>query len=157
MRKCIWIKNGDRFTPGCASERIFSEVPERCFLCGHETEVADWHDVFASAMSAATDEIHAQAVEKGWWPDDEGINHAEKIALIHAELSEALEALREACNPPLTSKKIPPYNQAEEELADAIIRILDLAGAAGWDIGAALVAKHAYNRGRQHRHGNKCY
>lgn len=93
---------------------------------------------------------HAAAVEKGFWEDER--NKAEVIALIHSELSEALEALRNG-NP--ASKKIPDYSQVEEELADAVIRICDWCGHDNLDLGGAIAAKLEHNRKRQKKHGKK--
>jgi len=67
-------------------------------------------------------------------------------------LSEALEALRHG-NPP--DDKIPNFNGAVAELADTIIRCMDMASARGWDLGAAIVAKTVYNHTREIRHGGK--
>ncbi len=74
------------------------------------------------------------------------------IALIHSELSECLEALR-LDNP--ASEKIAAFSQAEEELADAVIRIFDLAKARGWRVPEAMIAKMAYNETRPFKHGGK--
>lgn len=49
-------------------------------------------------------EVHETAIAKGWW--DEGRGHGEIIALIHSELSEALEAIR---NGEPQSEKIPEF------------------------------------------------
>lgn len=93
---------------------------------------------------------HKTAYAKGWWDTDR--NNYEAIALMHSELSEAVEGLR-AGNP--QDDKIPVYSAAEAELADCIIRILDLAEARGWRVGTALLAKMHYNLSRPYRHGNK--
>lgn len=69
---------------------------------------------------------------------------AAKLALIHSEASEALEALRD--------DDFPAF---EEELADTLIRVLDLAGGLGIDMDTAVRTKLARNRGRGHRHGGK--
>lgn len=81
-----------------------------------------------------------------------GANHGEKVALMHSELSEALEAMRlpEKLTP---SAKIPAFSQVEEELADLFIRLGDYAAAFELNLGAAIVAKHEYNRGRPVKHG----
>ena len=81
-------------------------------------------------------------------------NRGEKIALMHSELSEALEALRQG-NPP--DDKVPEMNGATVELADTVIRIMDLARREQWPVGAAIVAKASMNAGRPHRHGGKAF
>lgn len=81
-----------------------------------------------------------------WWTDihtGEPLerNFGELIALMHSELSEALEADRKN----LMDDKLPHRRGAEVELADAIIRILDACGGFGYDIGGALVEKLLFN------------
>jgi NTP pyrophosphatase (non-canonical NTP hydrolase) len=110
-------------------------------------EVAESYSMGISALSAL---VHAMAKDKGWWDDDR--SDGELIALQHSELSEALEGLRMG-NP--ASEKIPEYSSAEEELADVVIRIMDMCGARGWDLGGAIMAKIRYNAGRPHKHGGK--
>ena len=72
------------------------------------------------------------------------------MALIHAEISEALEALRDN-NP--TSSKILDFSSVEEELADAVIRIMDYAFGKDLDVAGAIVAKIEYNSDREFMHG----
>lgn len=70
---------------------------------------------------------------------------AEKIAMVHSELSEALEAMRKD----LMDDKIKTRKGAEVELADAVIRILDMAEFFGFDVASAMYEKMAYNDTRE--------
>ena len=83
---------------------------------------------------------------QGFWESD---NTGEKIALMHSELSEALEADRKN----LDAEHIPGFTGVEEELADVIIRILDFAGHHQLRLGEAISAKIAYNLTRPFKHG----
>ena len=71
---------------------------------------------------------------------------------MHSELSEALEAIRNG-NPP--DDKIPEFTGVEAELADVIIRIMDMAAAKGYRVGEAVIAKINYNKNRPYKHGGK--
>lgn len=89
-----------------------------------------------------------------WWRDLEtGLpiqrNKGELLALIHSEISEALEGEREN----LMDDKLRHRKMAEVELVDAIIRILDYAGEYGYDLQGAFDEKMAYNSKRSdHTH-----
>lgn len=106
---------------------------------------------YAALTQHLASSIHEEVKVNGFY-DDPIQNKAEKIALMHSELSEALEGLRHG-DP--ASDKIPNFTATEEELADCIIRILDYAGWQNLRLGAAIVAKLAYNRGRPYKHGKK--
>lgn len=104
----------------------------------------------ANVIDDAVTQTHATAKEKGFWDEDR--NDAECIALMHSELSEALEAMRHG-NPP--DDKIPEFSGVEAELADVVIRVLDYAGAKGLRLGEAIDAKMGFNETRPHKHGKE--
>lgn len=93
---------------------------------------------------------HENSKAKGFWEGK--FNFGEKIALMHSELSEALEAERSG-NP--RSKHIKGFSVIEEEFADVIIRILDCADAWGLDMDEAVKAKMIYNEERSYKHGKE--
>jgi len=101
-------------------------------------------------------EIHDTALDHGWWVEDEWREFGTMLALIHSEVSEALEADRE-------HGKVAWHKPGEKpegvpsELADVIIRVLDLTAAYGIDIESAVLEKMAYNDTRAHKHGGKAY
>ena len=77
-----------------------------------------------------------------------------KLALIMREASEALEGVR-AGNPP--DSHIPEFTSEEAELADVIIRIMNLATSDGLRLAEAIVAKQDYNKARPFKHGGKAF
>jgi len=66
------------------------------------------------------------------------------LALIHSEVSEALEGFRKG-----------DQANVAEELADVLIRVLDVAGGLGFDMDAEVAAKLVKNRTRGYKHGGK--
>jgi NTP pyrophosphatase (non-canonical NTP hydrolase) len=89
-----------------------------------------------------------------WWEDiNTGArlnrNKGELLALIHSEISECLEGERKD----LMDDKLLHRKMAEVELADALIRIFDYAGAFGYDLEGAYQEKRAFNKVREdHKH-----
>ena len=81
-----------------------------------------------------------------------GGNFGEKLALVHAELSEALEYYRKGNGP---SDHIPEFSGIEEEFADVIIRLMNMAKGRNLRVAEAVVAKNEFNRARPFKHGGK--
>ena len=106
------------------------------------------HQDFISAWARVQAESHQIAEDQGFWKAN--LDLGCKIALIHSELSEALEALRSG-NP--ADHHLPQHSSCATELADTVIRIMDLAGHLNYDLGRVIVEKVAYNRNRPPKHG----
>lgn len=106
----------------------------------------------AIAVNSLVDKCHGAAKEAGWWIDPktgESITSnpycfSNKLMLTVSELSEAMEGDRKN----LMDDKLPHRTMREVELADAVIRIFDLAGAYGMDLGGAVSEKLAFNAAR---------
>lgn len=115
----------------------------------------------AAAVSMAgnllVETCHGASKHAGWWTnlktgEDRTLDAlagtelgkalvAQKLMLAVSELSEALEGHRKG----LMDDKLPKRPMIEVELADAVIRIADLAGALNLDLGGAIAEKLAFN------------
>lgn len=168
------------FTPDGQGGLIFNPSRET----QPRTEPGNAHESTPTGLNSLASEIHLNAVNHGWWGDpdsktpilDGNRNFSEVLALIHSEVSEALEAYRDGM--PLnvqfsqhkdglvchnneqcrslkgTSDETKPVG-VPSEMADIIIRVLDACAAYGIDIEVAMKAKMDYNRTRPYRHGGK--
>ncbi|MFC1612349.1 hypothetical protein ACFL29_00680 [Patescibacteria group bacterium] len=80
------------------------------------------------------------AKEKNWGTSPDEIIFGEKIALLHAEISEALEAYRKG--------QMTGRDSVAEELADAVMRIMQLAGIYKIDLEKEILDKLEINKNR---------
>lgn len=118
--------------------------------------------------------VHELAKEKGW--HDQDVSLVERIMLVVTELAEGVECIRNNEPPiwqkgegknPLTSEVVklmpisPEWKETSKpegvqvELADAVIRIMDIFESQGWKLEEAIRLKHTYNKTRAWRHGGK--
>lgn len=123
-------------------------------------------------------EIHENAKSKGFYDDKKNIG--EMLCLIHSEVSEALEADRKKhfttlkenwyingladanygasfCGDQsfLNEFEKSVKNTFEDELADVVIRVLDLCAYKGINIESHIKAKMRYNQTRPYKHGKE--
>ena len=135
----------------------------------------EWWEL-GKRLDVLTGRIDAINRANGWY--DEGRTFGDGIALIHSEVSEALEAFRDhgfktllrfqsddgyALLPPedsnaqrwMESGTIPKPEGVASEMADIIIRVLDECSRQNLDITDALRTKLAYNETRGYKHGGK--
>ncbi len=120
-------------------------------------ELNEDFSAITQAGEILTEACFIRAVSSGWLNDpDTGRDVRDmhptyfklwvgtKLALVHSEVSEGLEGHRKD----LMDDHLPHRKMLEVELADAIIRIFDLSGGLGFDLGGAIAEKLAYNAQR---------
>lgn len=118
-------------------------------------------------LNELSNKIYQANKSKGFW--DAERNKGELLMLVTSELSEALDADRESRYADILSFNLSilngdPFQHAfksnikdtfEDEIADAVIRLLDLAGGLGIDIDFHVNQKLQYNATRPNKHGKK--
>jgi NTP pyrophosphatase (non-canonical NTP hydrolase) len=116
-------------------------------------------------LNELSKQIHDDCIEKGWYTEKDVLNIGERLCLIHSEVSEALEADRknQYCNLPELLKDLTvegKYSDRdfqhhfrsyfkgrfEEEMADIIIRTLDMCAYKGIDIESFIAIKMRWNK-----------
>ena len=101
-------------------------------------------------INKMVEEIHNNNVKAGWWTDLKTGQKAERnvgelLMLVVSEVAEAMEGARKN----LPDDKLPHRPMIEVELADAVIRIMDMCGGLGLDLGGAMEEKIAFNQSRK--------
>ena len=101
------------------------------------------HCEFKNYTNIIQKELHETAVEKGFWENSP--DFLNRLMLIVSELGEAAEAYRKD-----------DQENMREELADTVIRIMDLAENMGFSLAEEILKKAAFNKTRPYLHGKKC-
>jgi len=110
-----------------------------------------------SGILSAMELVHKTANDAGWYRNPKTgrpveRNFGEVVALMHTELSEALEGDRRD----LMDDKLPHRPAPEVEFADCVIRIFDTCAARGYDLAGAIIEKNRFNRARaDHKLNNR--
>lgn len=104
------------------------------------------------ALTQLAAQVHKANKDKGFY--DNPLSLVEQLALVHSEVSEAVEAERAGDSRLRIADNGKPEG-VPSELADVVIRVLDICGHLGIDIGDAIERKLAYNATRPYKHGKK--
>jgi NTP pyrophosphatase (non-canonical NTP hydrolase) len=104
-------------------------------------------------ISQMQEYIRQWAIRKGWLTETPR-DPAQQLMLIVTELAECCEAFREG-NPPCSRPGMEQYSHAAEELADVVIRCLQMAGEHNIPLSEVIEAKMAFNETRPTKHGKK--
>lgn len=125
-------------------------------------------NLIMSAIHILSHELHENSRSHGFWEDEDELLskchentklykrvlllfNAEKIALCHSELSEALERFRKDADK--MDEHCPEFKNIEIEMADEVIRVLEFCQRRNLRIGEAIIAKHNFNKTRPYKHG----
>lgn len=148
-------------TPDCPRQipvpnpgAVLNDLPQGITPNGYVSLVD--HSV-VTALARLTYACHGASFSAGWYHDPKTgelreVNIGEKLMLIVSEVGEAMEADRKS----LMDDHLKHRPGVEVEMADAVIRIFDLAGTLGLDLGGAIRDKMQFNANRaDHKRENR--
>ena len=98
--------------------------------------------LYRTVFNSLVKSCYKQSKEAGWHDNPREVGTM--LMLIVSEVAEAMEGYRKG----LMDDHLPDRPMIEAELADAVIRICDLAGSLNLDLGGAIIEKQQYNRTR---------
>lgn len=139
------------------SNTVFLALHYRNYTKGKNMDWKAIKESVSVGFRAVQSHAHRLSSEAGWWDNITTEQQLydiipTKLCLIHSEVSEAMEGHRKG----LPDDKLPHYPMFAVELADAVIRIGDLAGRCGIDLGPIIAEKMEYNANRlDHRRENR--
>ena len=144
------MKNTNPAALGTAIHELFEIVSQS--ELGSALDQSNNPTVTFEGLQSAQLLCHGLAARSGWWAsrltgkplDFTQVNIGEKLMLIVSEVAEGMEGHRKD----LMDDKLPHRKMLEVELADALIRIFDLAGFLQMDLAGAVIEKLAFNQQR---------
>lgn len=110
-----------------------------------------------ASFQQAIDEVQSlhggRMQEKGFWAgrSDSTESKLALIALMHSELSEAVEGIRKH----KMDDHLPDVPMDHAEMADVVLRVFDYCAYYGIPLGSLILRKMEYNASRPHMHGGK--
>ena len=119
---------------------------------GDETVEFKDDPVFVDNYKRIAEKVHRLSAEQGFWRDGTKRNFGEMMALLHSEISEAVECARLG-DPP--DKNIGDFSGIEVQLADVLGILMDAEEGFGLNIAEALLRKMEFNKSRGYMHGGK--